>query len=209
MKLSSLARWLAVPLALGVGAAGGVAATRWSGAKPWAARSDQANAELPLPPGFFDHPVADPKDGPAPEPVKVGQVLVIEVLEALPGRPITGERIVRPDGTIGLGFYGDLRVAGLDRNQIKVKLLEHLREFINDEVLGLYRLNRSTGKPELVKPINSGRVFVDDSTDQFIDRKQHRQAAGDEEIRGRIANLERAVQELRASRPGPGSAASE
>ena len=40
-------------------------------------------------------------------------LLVVEVLEALPGRPITGERLVRPDGSISLDFYGSLYVAGL------------------------------------------------------------------------------------------------
>ena len=45
--------------------------------------------------------------------VEPPDVLLIEVLEALPGRPITGERLVRPDGTISLGFYGDVHVRGL------------------------------------------------------------------------------------------------
>ena len=45
--------------------------------------------------------------------VEPPDLLVVEVLEALPGRPISGERLVRPDGKISLGFYGDLYVAGL------------------------------------------------------------------------------------------------
>ncbi|HEY2155252.1 MAG TPA: sigma-70 family RNA polymerase sigma factor, partial [Isosphaeraceae bacterium] len=45
---------------------------------------------------------------PEPEPadarrIAVGDVILIEVLQALPGRPITGERLVRPDGTVSLG----------------------------------------------------------------------------------------------------------
>src|SRR4051812_46747581 len=40
-------------------------------------------------------------------------IIVVEVLEALPGRPITGERLVKPDGKISLGFYGEVYVAGL------------------------------------------------------------------------------------------------
>src|SRR5581483_5539417 len=76
---------------------------------------------------------------PSSEPYKVrpGDTLVIEVLEALPGRPISGERIVRPDGTISLGFYGDLAVVGLDRNEIKTRLVKHLQEWLKDDVLGL------------------------------------------------------------------------
>ncbi len=45
--------------------------------------------------------------------VEPPDIIIVEVLEALPGRPITGERLVRPDGKISLGFYGDVYVAGL------------------------------------------------------------------------------------------------
>lgn len=74
-----------------------------------------------------------------PAKVRPGDTLRIEVLQALPGRPIGGTHLVRPDGTISLGFYGDLKVAGLDRTEIKVKLIEHLRKYIRDEALGLER----------------------------------------------------------------------
>jgi protein involved in polysaccharide export with SLBB domain len=90
-------------------------------------------------------PVAIPDDPPPhegaffdlPLTVEPPDIILIEVLEALPGRPITGERLVRPDGTISLGFYGDLYVRGLTLTQVKVKLLLHLRKFINDQTLGL------------------------------------------------------------------------
>ena len=50
-----------------------------------------------------------PGVGPCPN------ILQVEVLEALPGRPISGEqRLVRPDGTISPGYYGDIDVAGAD-----------------------------------------------------------------------------------------------
>src|SRR5262249_17400423 len=49
-----------------------------------------------------------PRSRAEPAEVKVGDRLLVEVLEALPGRPISGERLVRPDGTISLGFYGNL-----------------------------------------------------------------------------------------------------
>ena len=48
-----------------------------------------------------------------PYVIEPPDIIVVEVLEALPGRPITGERLVRPDGTISLGFYGDVHVRGL------------------------------------------------------------------------------------------------
>lgn len=94
---------------------------------------------VPLP------PVAIPDDPPPHEgnffdlPVMVEppDILVVEVLEGLPGRPITGERLIRPDGTISLGFYGDVHVRGLTIEQAKTKVIVHLRKFLNDESLGL------------------------------------------------------------------------
>src|SRR5205823_13164469 len=64
-------------------------------------------------------------------------LILVEVLEALPGRPISGERLVRPDGKISLGFYGELYVAGLTIAEVKEKLVLHLRKYINDITLGL------------------------------------------------------------------------
>ncbi len=64
-------------------------------------------------------------------------LIIVEVLEALPGRPISGERLVRSDGKISLGFYGEVDVRGLTLVQIKVAILKHLRKFLNDEALGL------------------------------------------------------------------------
>jgi RNA polymerase sigma factor (sigma-70 family) len=98
-----------------------------------------------------------------PRVLRPGDLLLIEVLEALPGRPITGRRVVRPDGTITLDFYGDLAVAGLTRQQVKEKVVRHLTKFLNDEVLGLEGIDPDTGKPVAIPPAESDRVFVDDS----------------------------------------------
>lgn len=69
--------------------------------------------------------------------VEPPDLLLVEVLESLPGRPISGERLIRPDGTISLGFYGDVHVRGLTVTQVKVKVIKHLRRFLTDEVLGI------------------------------------------------------------------------
>ena len=74
-----------------------------------------------------------------PYVVEPPDILLVEVLESLPGRPITGERLVRPDGTISLGFYGEVYVAGLTMNEIKEKIILHLRTYIQDNALGLTR----------------------------------------------------------------------
>jgi polysaccharide export outer membrane protein len=84
----------------------------------------------------------------------------VEVLEALPGRPITGERLVRPDGKISLEFYGDVYVAGLTTDEAKEKIVLHLRKYIRDDVLGLYETDEA-GETKPVNPRDTNMVFVD------------------------------------------------
>ncbi len=87
-------------------------------------------------------------------------LLIVDVLEALPGRPITGERLVRPDGTITLGFYGDVYVNGLTIREVKEKIIIHLRKYLSDEALGLLGVGPE-GRSITIKPAESDRVFVD------------------------------------------------
>ena len=93
--------------------------------------------------------------------VEPPDLLLVEVLEALPGRPISGERLVRPDGKISLGFYGEVYVAGLTTDEIKEKIVLHLRKFLADEVLGLYETVPKDNSVKEVPPRDSNRVFVD------------------------------------------------
>jgi protein involved in polysaccharide export with SLBB domain len=72
-----------------------------------------------------------------PYTIQPPDLLLVELLEALPGRPITGERLVRADGTITLGFYGDVHVRGLTLGQAKTKIIRHMQKFLSDETLGL------------------------------------------------------------------------
>ena len=101
--------------------------------------------------------------------VEPPDLVLVEVLEALPGRPISGERLVRPDGKISLGFYGDVYVAGLTIPEVKEKIVLYLRKYLTDEVLGLVELDAETGgakldeagKPITIQPRETDRVFVD------------------------------------------------
>lgn len=95
-------------------------------------------------------------------------IITVEVLEALPGRPISGPRLVRPDGTITLGFYGDIYVSGLTLKEIKEKIVIHLRKYVSDESLGLVAMRdegngggRNSSDAVRVEPSDSDRVFVD------------------------------------------------
>jgi len=102
--------------------------------------------------------------------VEPPDLLLVEVLEALPGRPISGERLVRPDGKISLGFYGDVYVAGLTLPEIKEKIIKHLQQYLADENLDLIQqvpptgepvIDPKTRKPKLNDPKDSSTVFVD------------------------------------------------
>jgi RNA polymerase sigma factor (sigma-70 family) len=156
--------------------------------------------ETPLNKGEGDSPTEAPR-------IRVGQILVIEVLEALPGRPITGERVVASDGTVNLGFYGNLHLAGLNRTQAKVKVIEHLLHAIEPVPLGLL-VAHSDNKLRLSPPAKSNRVFVDDSVDYHLQRaKQGGDVSGkgeSDDLRDRIdeldAKLDRVLRELKELR---------
>jgi polysaccharide export outer membrane protein len=101
--------------------------------------------------------------------VEPPDILLVEVLEALPGRPISGERLVKPDGKVSLAFYGDVYVAGLTTTEIKEKIVLHLRQYLNDDLLGLWKIedvNKTPDNPDddkyiKVDPKDSDRVYVD------------------------------------------------
>ncbi len=120
------------------------------------------------------HPLPAIPDNPPPHEgalinvpyiVEPPDLIAVEILEALPGRPVSGERLVRPDGTIALGFYGDLQVRGLTAAQIKVAIIKHMRAFLRDEDLGLVELVESdaesivTERPQ-VPPLPAERPQV-------------------------------------------------
>jgi len=96
-------------------------------------------------------------------------LILVEVLEALPGRPISGERLVRPDGTLSLGFYGDVEVAGLTVKEAKEKIVLYMKKYLTDDCLGLVEIDPETGKTKVdaegkeirIDPKDSDRVFLD------------------------------------------------
>jgi polysaccharide export outer membrane protein len=64
--------------------------------------------------------------------VEPPDVLFIEALQILPNRPLLGERLIRQDGTISLGYYGQIHVAGLTLLEVENKLREHLKNYVED-----------------------------------------------------------------------------
>lgn len=59
-------------------------------------------------------------------PIKHSDILFLDV--ASPHRPIAGERLVRQDGTIDLGYYGQISVAGLTPIQAQERIHQRLKE---------------------------------------------------------------------------------
>jgi polysaccharide export outer membrane protein len=53
------------------------------------------------------------------------------------GQQVHGEHLVRPDGTISLGVYGDLYVAGLSRCQVRSLIEGHLAQYLQDPQVAL------------------------------------------------------------------------
>jgi RNA polymerase sigma factor (sigma-70 family) len=187
--------------ALGLLAAGTLAVGVVSLASPPNRAPGRDEADPPratvLPPPKAGTPPGPGKPVPKLLPAEPGDLLRIEVLEALPGRPISFTRIVRPDGTISLEFYGDLYVDGLNRDQIKVKLIEHLRKYLRDEILGLYAQNEQ-GQWMLVDPVDSDRVFVEDHITPQGDQQRRLQA-----LESKMEQLLGAIRSLRAGPKAP------
>lgn len=64
--------------------------------------------------------------------VEPPDVIYIEALNTLPNYPLGGEKLVRPDGTINLGYYGDLHVAGRTLSEIEAKIEDRLKHYVNN-----------------------------------------------------------------------------
>jgi protein involved in polysaccharide export with SLBB domain len=67
-----------------------------------------------------------------PHIIQAPDILLVEAPRALPDQPIAGEHLVRADGTISLGLYGAVRVAGLTVDQAREAIEKHLNSFINE-----------------------------------------------------------------------------
>ena len=64
-------------------------------------------------------------------------LLTVELLKSLPDRPLQGQRLVRTDGTINLGFYGSVGVAGLTIEQAKERVEQYLSQYIRNPKVNL------------------------------------------------------------------------
>jgi polysaccharide export outer membrane protein len=89
---------------------------------------------------------------------KDGNTIMADVTDRLPVQPVSGPFIVRLDGSVGLGFWGSVPVAGLT--------LDQARDAIRDQLLKNDALARYKLKPESLFVIvdvlayNSKRYYV-------------------------------------------------
>jgi polysaccharide export outer membrane protein len=66
-------------------------------------------------------------------------VLLIESTQALRDQPIRGQHLVRPDGTVGLGIYGSVLVAGMTLEQARLAIANQIALRVRDlDVRNLY-----------------------------------------------------------------------
>ncbi len=71
--------------------------------------------------------------GPRPAyAIEPPDLLTVELVKSLPGRPLTGEHLVRTDGTIDLGTYGSVCVAGLSVEQARDRVEQFLSKMIRN-----------------------------------------------------------------------------
>lgn len=87
-----------------------------------------------LPPPTITHPPVAPREfqkrALSSYILEPPDVLQIEASRDIvdPNQPISGPHLVRPDGTIGLGSYGSVFVAGMTLEQAKFHIVEKIRE---------------------------------------------------------------------------------
>ncbi|MGL6075094.1 MAG: polysaccharide biosynthesis/export family protein [Fimbriiglobus sp.] len=55
---------------------------------------------------------------------------VVSLAQAKGVQQIRGEHLIRPDGTVSLGLYGNVYVAGMTLNQVKQAVEQHLSKFV-------------------------------------------------------------------------------
>jgi polysaccharide export outer membrane protein len=134
--------------------------------------TQSASEPRPLPPG-----VVTPAGGTMPREldktsapanaIQPPDVLVVDVLlrdprsgqtERLPVQPVNGEYAVRPDGTVSLGVWGSVRVAGLTPAQAAEEIRRRLAAFT--QVNGTDSRTANLAVTVAVKGHNSAAYFV-------------------------------------------------
>jgi RNA polymerase sigma factor (sigma-70 family) len=90
---------------------------------------------------YLDRDRLQPVAAPAPAPayiVESPDILQIDVAAEFSGaQQVRGQHLVRPDGTVGLGTYGTVHVAGLTLEETRAALERHLARFGANAQIGV------------------------------------------------------------------------
>ncbi|HVK10063.1 MAG TPA: polysaccharide biosynthesis/export family protein [Gemmataceae bacterium] len=66
----------------------------------------------------------------------VGPKVIVSLAQSRAGQRVTGPHLIRPDGTLSLGAYGSVRVAGMTLAEVKAAIEKQLSAFlVNPEVV--------------------------------------------------------------------------
>jgi polysaccharide export outer membrane protein len=102
---------------------------------PGEADSNPVVGESPAP-ADLGHPLSAPHEHARvtlpPYVIDPPDVLLVESLKGLPDQPIRGQHLVRPDGTIGVGIYGSVYVAGMTLEQAREVIAHQIRTVKKD-----------------------------------------------------------------------------
>ncbi|MDY3551175.1 polysaccharide biosynthesis/export family protein [Gemmata sp. JC717] len=121
----------------------------------------------------------DPKDNKT--------AITVEATERLSVQPISGQFLVRPDGTVGLGFWGTVPVAGLTLDQAAEAIRAHLVQQVE--------LNKIKAIPKNIIVIvdviayNSKRYYVITDGGGFGEQVFPFPIAGNETVLDALANI--------------------
>jgi polysaccharide export outer membrane protein len=118
-----------------------------------------------------------------PHRIKNFDVLQVNIDGTLFERPIEGEFVVEPDGTLNLGFeYGNVRVLGMTIDEAKAEIEKHLLKTLKNPIIRTVSLAftaaaQQIAGPHLVRPDGTvdlgtyGQVFVAGLTIQDAKKK--------------------------------------
>jgi polysaccharide export outer membrane protein len=102
---------------------------------PGEAESNPVVGESPAPVDL-GHPLSAPHEHARvtlpPYVIDPPDVLLIESFKGLGEQPIRGQHLVRPDGTIGIGIYGSVFVAGMTLDQAREAIARQIKTVIKN-----------------------------------------------------------------------------
>jgi len=122
--------------------------------------------------------------------------VAVEMPNILGRQAISGEHLVRPDGTVSLGIYGSVFVAGLSLGEAKAAVEQHLSQFVLDPEVNVD-----------VVAYNSRVYYVISDGGGFGERVVRLPFTGNETVLDAIANVEGLSQvsskQIWIARPAP------